>query len=88
MRKTTAEKILDLMEEIKTGKGLSITVYEGRDIIEANEMEAHVSAFFHAGQLFPIPLAKKYGLDIVSVEKTYDMMKDLNTYYRRCRKKS
>ena len=77
MRKTKAKKILELMETVKPGKGLSMTMYEGRDVMEADMIETHVSAFFRSGELFPIPQSKYYsieplGLDILSVEKTYD----------------
>ena len=77
MKKTKAEKILEYIEEFKPDKAVSIGMYNGKDILEAQAIENYAKAFLRSGDLMPLPLTKKYGLDVHEVQSSFDKQTEI-----------
>ena len=76
MRKTRAEKILELVEQIKPGKAFSMTMYDGDNVLDAQNVESRMKTLCKTGELMPIPLTPKLGLDISFVQLENDTSTD------------
>lgn len=73
-----AEFLLNVLSDLKPGKGIKWPVYNGYDISEAKTVEDHVNVFFKTGNIMPIPVTN-LGLNISSVQTEFD---DYNNSYR------
>lgn len=75
MRQIKAMQVLSQAEVLKKGQGVSWTIYDGEDILDARAVENYVNSFFKTGCPMPIPVPAPYAsrrIDILSVETTYN----------------
>ena len=71
-RRTRAEKILELMDITKPGNALSMTMYDGNDILEAQTVETRMKVMCKTGEKIPLPLVTDLALDISCVQLEND----------------